>query len=405
MWDGFFGAIGASISNVAIGFGGSIGFSNTFLQSTPPPQVEDSNESDQDKEELKEISKYFNLEIANAINAPNEKKTRLLGDLIAEPNSYQNLLLKDKKLVTQAVIEDFKIFKEQKRNKLPHNMQSKIDEVLGDNKTYLSSSDVNLISDIYIHLNKNEKPNQSFQCERANLGHDPARGLEPRGRRSQNTFDPPPALFPDAKEKENRTPAQRERSKEMQDKMRRHIESERRKGGSHPAGQRPITNLPKWHSNQGLRTGRDAMNYVLDRGFTPQHALITGYDTRNTSQVIDKQIKDAKRVDKKQWELTQNDLNRINKVGGDPDSGSINKGRTKSLNKELHLYQSSIRKAENTSALLAAIDYTTQSSKPTRPSRVASASLDKTGKLPRTSPGQPLSARSASLSNGTVRRQ
>jgi hypothetical protein len=181
--------------------------------------------------------------------------------------------------------------------------------------------------------------------------------------------------------------------------MRQHIENKRRKADRHPAGLRPITNLTKSPSNRGLGTGIGAMKDVLDGrgGITTLYAQTQGYNLReNTNEAIAQNIINTQELTRKQIELTKKALRRLDSV-----SKSINIRTDKELTDTLIALKKLEQKCTTDLAKLHAINATT---KPTRP-RVTSNYPDQAGKSPTTSPGQPLSARSASLSNGTVRRQ
>jgi hypothetical protein len=345
---------------------------------------------------------------AATINAESNKKT-LFGNLIARPDNYPKLSESDKILVTKAVIQDLKrlgTYHTREINSIIARISGAIDDSFIDEYEAIAIS--NYYTSLYaakssvIPIEPQNINNTSFQCRRvADPRNGGAGGRDTKGRRSQNTFDPPSVLLPHSRGSENRTSAQQERSQEMQDRMRQHIENERRKADRHPAGLRPITNIPKSPSNRGLGTGIGAMKDVLDGrgGITTLYAQTQGYNLReNTNEAIAQNIINTQKLTRKQTELTREALGRLDSV-----SKSINTRTDKELTNTLIALKKLEQKYTTDLAKLNAINATTKSSKSTRPSR--SASLDKTGKLPRTSPGQPLSARSASLSNGTVRRQ
>ena len=394
----FFGGI---VKNINMGLTGAF----TALTTSPLHQGEAPQgklvSEDLVAKALAGIPSAVDPKITKAFSDAEREKMKLFSNLIADPYAYKNLSRTDKILVTRIVIEDLiGLHKPDQTNKDKDPINSIISRIsVPGNNSFINESDAIVISNYYVGLDKaTEKqipvetpPN--FQCQR---GGDPrngrAGGGDTQGRRSQNAFAPPPALFPDSKGKENRTPAQLQRSAEMRNEMQRHIESERRNGSIHPAGNKPINNnITKSPSNQGLRTGRDAMNYVFKQGgVTTNHALITGYDPRkNTDEAIAKKIEDERSLTKEQSELTRGALRPLYKTGHDPESGSRNPGRTKSLSNILTALEKLEKENRDNSAKLAAINFLTQPPPPPQ-------------RRPSSDPRQPLRAsRSASLSNRT----
>ena len=412
MWDGFFGGIniGNIVNNIHTGLSGAIATLNIHSQPSPPPhQVKTSQAVNQNlvAKAIAGISSAVDPEITKAFEDAEGKKMKLFGDLIADPYTYPNLSPSDKILVTQAVIEDLiRLPKPDQTNKDKYPINKILTRISEAGKdSFFNEYEAIAISNYYVGLNKTTeeqipeetKQPSNFQCQ---SGGDPrnerAGGRDTLGRRSQNAFAPPPPLFPNSLGKENRTPPQLQKSKEMHAEMQKHIESERRKGSSHPAAQRPITKLPKWHSNQGLRTGRDAMNYVFKQGgITTLYAQTQGYNPReNTDGAIAKNLNNEHTLTREQLELTRGALKPLYKTGHYPESGSRNPRRTKDLSNISTTLKGLETKSTTDLAELAAINFLTKPPQRTQSRRV-----------PDSAPAQPLSAsRSSSLGNATGRR-
>ncbi len=341
-----------------------------------------------------EIAQAIN--VAQAINNAEGEKRKLFSNLIADPYAYKNLSPSDKILVTQAVIEDLiRLPKPDQTNKDKDPINKTLTRISEAGKdSFFDEYEAIAISNYYVRLHQatekqipvETKQPSNFQCQR---GGDPgtggAGGGEKQSRRSQNAFNPPPSFFNDSQRMGNRTSAQQERSQEMRARMCAHIQSSQKIAETHPAGLRPITNIPKSPSNRGLGTGIGAMKDVLNRGFTTQYALITGYNPRgNNDGAIAGNLKNAHSSIKEQLELTRRALE------PDIENGSINERETKNLRKELTALKNLEKENRKNSDRLAAINFLTQPLPPKR--------------RPSSAPRQPLSARSASLSNGTGRR-
>ena len=173
----------------------------------------------------------------------------------------------------------------------------------------------------------------SFQCQRSA---DPRNGRalegDRRGRRSHNAFTTPPVIFPHSRGSENRTTAQQERTKDMQDEMRRHIASKRGMGSIHPAGLRPITNSPKQNQPQPPLTGQGARNLVLRNGIRP-----TNFKSGDATKAKEQNLETiGKKLAKLEFELSQNNIRKgnLNKVNHHPEFGSHNSRRTEGYRDE-----------------------------------------------------------------------